>query len=235
MILDRIVEKKKLRLQNKKLEFYNNIEKGNYSENKFIKKFKENDFTIIGEFKKASPSKGIIAENFNIKDILNIYENLPIGTYSVLTEEDFFLGKNEYLKEIGLYTERPILRKDFIIDKYQIYEAKTLGASAVLLIVSILGENLSEYYSLTKELGLAALVEVHNKEELDIALKTGCLIIGINNRDLKTFKVDLKNTEELIKYIPKEKIVISESGIKSINDMKYLDGLWVDGVLIGET
>ena len=235
MILDEIVEKKEVRLKELEKLDLSKLSKKDYKDNLFINTFRNNDFTIIGEFKKASPSKGIIMENFKVENILEHYEKLPIGAYSVLTEEDYFLGKNEYLQYVCKTSKRPVLRKDFIIDKYQIYEAKFLGASAVLLIVSILGDKLNEFYQLSKELGLAALVEVHNKEELDLALDIDAEIIGINNRDLKTFKVDLNTTKELLKYIPKNKIVISESGIKTVNHIEYMKSLGVNGVLIGET
>lgn len=235
MILDEIVEKKRERLKEKvknKFDFTNNEA---YEENKFRKEIYGDRFTIIGEFKKASPSKGIIAADFDVKEVLKVYEGLPIGAYSVLTEEDFFKGSDEYLQYVASNTLRPALRKDFIIDKYQIYEAKDLGASAVLLIVAVLKDKLKDFYDLCMELGIAPLVEVHNKEELDIALDAGVDIIGINNRDLKTFKVDLNTTKELIKYIPGHIKVISESGIQSVDDIKMLKELGVSGVLIGET
>lgn len=235
MILDDIVVKKRERLKerlNNKFDYKDNKP---YIENIFRKEIFSNKFTIIAEFKKASPSKGIIAPEFDVKEVLKVYEGLPIGAYSVLTEEDFFKGSDEYLQYVASNTVRPALRKDFIIDKYQIYEAKYLGASAVLLIVAVLKDTIKEFYDLCIELGIAPLVEVHNREELDIALKAGVDIIGINNRDLKTFKVDLNTTKELIKYIPSNVKVISESGIQSIDDIKMLKSLGVSGVLIGET
>lgn len=235
MILDDIVEKKVKRLNDKIKKQFDFKDNKVYEENNFRKEVYGEKFTIIAEFKKASPSKGIIAPDFDVKEVLKVYEGLPIGAYSVLTEEDFFKGSDEYLKFVASNTLRPALRKDFIIDKYQIYEAKHLGASAVLLIVAVLRENLKEFYDLSLGLGIAPLVEVHNKEELDIALKAGVDIIGINNRDLKTFKVDLNTTKELIKYIPSDVKVISESGIQSIEDIKMLKSLGASGVLIGET
>lgn len=235
MILDDIVVKKKERLKERINNKFDFKDSKSYEENAFRKEIFSDKFTIIAEFKKASPSKGIIAPDFDVKEVLKVYEDLPIAAYSVLTEEDFFKGSDEYLKFVASNTVRPTLRKDFIIDKYQIYEAKHLGASAVLLIVSILKESLKEFYDLCIELGIAPLVEVHNKEELNIALKVGVDIIGINNRDLKTFKVDLNTTKELIKYIPQDKKVISESGIQSIGDIKMLKELGISGVLIGET
>lgn len=235
MILDDIVVKKKERLKERLENKFDFKDSKPYEENAFRKEVFSDRFTIIGEFKKASPSKGIIAPDFDVKEVLKVYEGLPIGAYSVLTEEDFFKGSDEYLKYVASNSRRPALRKDFIIDKYQIYEANHLGASAVLLIVAVLKENLKEFYDLCIELGIAPLVEVHNKEELDIALEVGVDIIGINNRDLKTFNVDLNTTKDLIKYIPSHIKVISESGIQSVDDIKMLKSLGVSGVLIGET
>lgn len=235
MILDDIVGKKRERVNEKLKNKFDYKDNKPYIENIFRKEIFSDKFTIIAEFKKASPSKGIIAPDFDVKEVLKVYEGLPIGAYSVLTEEDFFKGSDEYLQYVASNTVRPALRKDFIIDKYQIYEAKHLGASAVLLIVAVLKDTIKEFYDLCIELGIAPLVEVHNREELDIALKAGVDIIGINNRDLKTFKVDLNTTKELIKYIPSNVKVISESGIQSIDDIKMLKSLGVSGVLIGET
>lgn len=235
MILDDIVVKKRERLNKKLKNKFDYKDNKPYIENIFRKEIFSDKFTIIAEFKKASPSKGIIAPDFDVKEVLKVYESLPIGAYSVLTEEDFFKGSDKYLQYVASNTVRPALRKDFIIDKYQIYEAKHLGASAVLLIVAVLKDTIKEFYDLCFELGISPLVEVHNREELDIALKAGVDIIGINNRDLKTFKVDLNITKELIKYIPSNVKVISESGIQSVDDIKMLKDLGVSGVLIGET
>ena len=235
MILDEIVSKKEIRLEAIDKVKFKKLSKAEYSKNLFRNTFINNDFTVIGEFKKASPSKGIISEDFQIDKILKIYEKLPVGAYSVLTEEDYFLGKNEYLQYIACNTSKPVLRKDFIIHKYQINEAAYLGASAVLLIVAILGDKLKDFYETTVNLGLAALVEVHNKKELDMALEIDADIIGINNRNLKDFTVDLDTTRNLLQFIPKNKIVISESGLKIIGDIEYMKALGVNGVLIGET
>lgn len=234
MILEEIVKKKRNRLDKVNINKYVDNKKQIYNDNLFKKTLLNNDFTIIGEYKKASPSKGMLIEDFKIRSILESYEKLPIGAYSVLTEEDYFLGNNEYLKYISSNSERPTLRKDFVIDKYQIYEAKELGASSILLIVALLKDSLREYYDLAMDIGLAPLVEVHTKEELNIALKANVEIIGINNRNLKNFQVNLNTTKELLKYIPSNKIVISESGIKTIEDIKYLKNLGVKGILIGE-
>ncbi|MFW2487507.1 indole-3-glycerol phosphate synthase TrpC [Clostridium chromiireducens] len=245
MILDDIVEMKKIRVAERKKEIpikelekqalsKVNDEKESNVTNPFLTALKKEGLSVIGEFKKASPSKGVIVEEFNIKEILNYYTYLGIDVFSILTEEDFFLGCDEYLKEIRKISYIPILRKDFIIDFYQIYEAKVLGANGILLIASVLGENLGKFYKEAKRFNLEPLVEVHNKEELDLALKYDCEIIGINNRDLKTFHVSLDTTKELIQYIPKEKIIIAESGIMSIEDLDMIKKYGADGVLIGE-
>lgn len=245
MILDDIVKSKSMRVTNRKKEIpikelekqaieKLKIEKESNYINPFKPALKKDGLSIIGEFKKASPSKGIIVEKFNIKEILNYYTFLGIDVFSILTEEDFFLGSDEYLKEIRKISCIPILRKDFIIDFYQIYEAKVLGANGILLIASVLGNRLGEFYDEAKRYNLEPLVEVHNKEELDLALKFDCDIIGINNRDLKTFNVTLETTKELIEYIPKDKVIIAESGIMSIEDLELIKSFGADGVLIGE-
>lgn len=245
MILDDIVESKKIRVAKRKKEIpikelekqaleKVKIEKESNYINPFKTALKKEGLSIIGEFKKASPSKGVIVEEFNVKEILNYYTYLGVDIFSILTEEDFFLGCDEYLKEIKRISHTPILRKDFVIDFYQIYEAKILGASGILLIVSVLGETLGEFYKEAKRFGLEPLVEVHNKEELDLALKYDCEIIGINNRDLKTFNVSLDVTKELIKSIPKDKIIVAESGLMSIDDLNLVKEFGADAALIGE-
>ena len=245
MILDDIVAKKKIKVEKRKREIpIKELEKqalgkvkvereSNYK-NPFKTALKKDGLSVIGEFKKASPSKGVIVENFNIKEILNYYTCLGVDVFSILTEEDFFLGIDEYLKEIRRISHTPILRKDFVIDFYQIYETKILGADGILLIVSVLGNSLGEFYREAKRFGLAPLVEVHNKEELDLALKYDCEIIGINNRNLNTFNVTLDTTKELIDSIPKDKVIVAESGIMSIEDLKMMQEFGADAVLIGE-
>lgn len=245
MILDDIVAKKEIRLKERKLKITEETLKEKAlkiveEENKkgyiniFKKALSKDGLSVIGEFKKASPSKGVIVEEFNIEKILDYYKYMNVDAFSILTEEDFFKGKDEYLQKIRSMSSTPILRKDFIIDFYQIYEAKIIGANGILLIVSILKDNLKKFYEEAKKFNLQPLVEVHNKEELEIALKADAEIIGINNRDLKTFKVDLNTTKELIDLIPKEKIKITESGIMSIDDLKTVKQYGADGVLIGE-
>ncbi|MTK11541.1 MAG: indole-3-glycerol phosphate synthase TrpC [Clostridiaceae bacterium] len=193
------------------------------------------NISIIAEIKRASPSKGIINEDFDHIKTARIYEKVKIDAVSVLTERKFFKGKDEYIAEVKNISSKPILRKDFIIDEYQMFQSKAIGADAVLLIVSILGDKIKNFLRLARELGLYCLTEVHNEQELDLALSAGCDIVGINNRDLRDFTVDLKNTERLIKYIPKNTIVVSESGIKISEDIRYLKSLGVNAVLIGET
>lgn len=236
MILERIVEKKKARLKELNLEVKLLKEKAERSESRpsFIEVLQKEGLSIIGEVKKASPSKGVIKENFDPLKLAVEYENC-VDAISVLTEEDFFLGKPEYLKEITNKIGIPALRKDFIIDEVQIYEAKTLGASAILLIVAILdGKTLKRFIKIAKSLGLDALIEVHTKEEVEVALRVGAVIIGINNRDLKTFEVNLDTTIELAKLIPKDKVIVSESGIKDEMDIEKLKGAEIAAVLIGE-
>ena len=248
MILDKIVAKKQIRVEERKKQIYIeelrqqalqivNTEKevkGTNYENKFKKALNKEGLSVIGEFKRASPSKGIIVEDFNIKEILNYYNCLGVDAFSILTEEDFFFGCDDYIREIRKLSDTPILRKDFIIDFYQIYEAKLLNADGILLIASVLKEKLGEFYNEAKKFNLEPLVEVHNKEELDLALKYDCKIIGINNRDLKTFNVSLSTTKELIKMIPEDKIIVAESGIMSIEDLKITKDFGADAVLIGE-
>ena len=197
---------------------------------------KKEKMSIIAEVKKASPSKGLICNDFNHKKIAEQYQTNNVSAISVLTEEKFFLGSNEYLKEVKEITTVPILRKDFIIDSYQIYQARILGADAILLIAAILTtKQISEYKNIAKTLGMACLVEVHNRKELDSAIEAKAEIIGINNRDLKSFVTQITTTEELIRHIPKNIIRISESGVNTFEDMKYLEAVGADGVLIGES
>jgi indole-3-glycerol phosphate synthase len=192
--------------------------------------------SFICEVKKASPSKGIIAENFPWLEIAKEYEEGGAAAISVLTEPDFFLGSDEYLREISANVTIPVLRKDFIIDPYQIYEAKVLGAKAVLLICALLEkETLSQFLSIANELALDCLVEIHSEIEADEALSAGARIIGINNRDLTTFNVDTGLTARLRKNIPPEIICVSESGIKTTNDIRSLKKIGINAVLIGES
>ena len=202
----------------------------------FEKALRKPRMSFILECKKASPSKGIIAENFEPLKIAKEYEEIGADAVSVLTEPKWFLGRDEYLREIAGTIKIPVLRKDFTVDEYMIYEAKILGASAVLLIVSILSEKqLRDYTEICSSLGLSALVEVHDENEAEIAISSGAKIIGVNNRNLKDFSVDTQNSANLREKIPSEILFVSESGVKNSDDIKKLINIGADAVLIGET
>lgn len=202
----------------------------------FYDALKKDGMSYICEVKKASPSKGIIAHEFPYLDIAKEYENAGARAISCLTEPKYFMGSDQYLKEITSTVSIPVLRKDFTIDSYMIYQAKVLGASAVLLICSILNdEELQEYLELTHLLGLDALVEAHDEQEVKRALQAGAKIIGVNNRDLKTFTIDMNNSIKLRKLAGKDVVFVSESGIKTSEDIRLLYENEVDAVLIGET
>jgi indole-3-glycerol phosphate synthase len=189
---------------------------------------------LIAEIKKASPSKGIVRRDFDHLSIARIYEEKAVNAVSVLTEEDFFQGSLAFLPEVKNVLTKPVLRKDFIFDEYQIYESRAYEADAILLIASILDRNQAvEYLHLAGELGLSVLFEVHDFKELETALVTGSDIIGINNRDLKTLKIDINTTFNLKKEISPNKIVVSESGIKTREDVKKLEDSGIDAMLIG--
>jgi indole-3-glycerol phosphate synthase len=191
---------------------------------------------FICEVKKASPSKGIIAEDFPYLTIAKEYEEAGAAAISVLTEPEYFKGDNRYLQEISRAVHIPVLRKDFTVDGYQIYEAKLIGADAVLLICTLLDTGtLRKYIRLCDELGLSALVEAHSEEEVYSALEAGARIIGVNNRNLKTFEVDLSISLRLRSLVPGDIIFVAESGIKTAEDMARLRAAGVDAVLIGET
>ena len=192
--------------------------------------------SFICECKKASPSKGLIAPDFPYLKIAKEYEQAGADCISVLTEPKWFLGSDEYLREIAAEVKIPCLRKDFTVDEYMIYEAKLLGASAVLLIAAILSESqLKEYIGVCSELGLSALVETHNEAEVDDALCAGARIIGVNNRNLKDFSVDTENSKRLRKLIPRDILFVAESGVKTAADVRSLRAIGADAVLVGET
>ena len=194
------------------------------------------DIAFICEVKRASPSKGIISEDFPYIDIAREYETAGASAISVLTEPRYFKGSNAYLREIADAVSIPLIRKDFTVDSYMIYEAKLLGASAVLLICAILDKDtLAEYISIANSLGLSALVEAHTEAEVEMALSAGARIVGVNNRNLKTFEVDIKLSERLRKMVPSDIIFVSESGIRCGEDIKALRENGVDAVLVGET
>jgi len=194
------------------------------------------NLNLIAEIKKASPSKGLIRESFDVAHLAKIYVENGAAAISVLTEDKYFLGKPRYITKVSEYFSVPVLTKDFIIDEGQIYESFICGTSAILLIVAILDDQrLKSLYDAASHLDLDCLVEVHDEKELDRALKLGAEIIGINNRDLHTFEVDLKVSEKLIPKIPKDKVIVSESGIKTHDDIKRLKDAGAHAVLIGET
>lgn len=202
----------------------------------FKKALGGNEISFICEVKRASPSKGMIAEDFPYLEIARDYERAGASAISCLTEPFWFKGKDKYLTEIAGAVNIPVLRKDFTVDEYMIYQAKTLGASAVLLICSILSrEQLAEYLKIAHSLGLSALVEAHDEEEVRMALSVGAGIIGVNNRDLKTFTVDIHNSARLRKLVPPEVLFVSESGIKTAADVAALRENGTNAVLIGET
>ena len=192
--------------------------------------------SFICECKKASPSKGLIEPDFRYLEIAREYEAAGADCISVLTEPKWFLGSDEYLKEIAKTVSIPCIRKDFTVDEYQIYQAKTLGAAAVLLICSILSEEqLGEYIKICDSLGISALVEIHNEKEAGMAVRAGARIIGVNNRNLKDFTVDTANSKKLRDLIPDDIIFVSESGVKSTDDIRAIREIGADAVLIGET
>ncbi len=192
--------------------------------------------SFICEVKKASPSKGVIAAEFPYLSVAREYEAAGATAISCLTEPDFFLGSDEYLREIAAAVKIPVLRKDFTVDPYMIYEAKVMGASAVLLICAILSdEELLEYGKIARALGLSALVEAHDEREVERALRVEHGIIGVNNRDLKTFTVDCRNSVRLRKMVPDDRLFVSESGIRTASDIAVLRQNGTDAVLIGET
>ena len=202
----------------------------------FKKALGGDEISIIAEVKKASPSKGLIADDFDYVKIAKDYEAAGASAISVLTEPFFFQGSNDYLEEIAENVSIPILRKDFVVDEYMIWEAKLLGASAVLLIVSILDiVTLKKYLDLAHDLGLSAIVETHDGDEIRTAMNVGAEIIGVNNRNLNDFTVDIENSINLRRCVSGDVIFISESGIKTKEDVTRLKENNVDAVLIGET
>jgi len=191
--------------------------------------------SLICEIKRASPSSGLILRDFHPKKIAQIYDKNGAAAISVLTEDKYFQGDVLHLFSVKQSVNIPILRKDFIIDEYQLYESRAFGADALLLIASILdGARISQFVKITKNLGMEALVEVHSGEDLEKVLSTPAEIIGINNRNLKDFTVDLNVTKELRKKIPREKIVVSESGIKTREDVLLLKNTGINAILIGQ-
>ena len=208
------------------------LPKGNFA---FESALKKQGVSFICECKKASPSKGVIAENFPYLEIAKEYEAAGADCISVLTEPKWFLGSDEYLREIAGAVSVPCIRKDFTVDPYMIYEARLLGAQAVLLICSILSaEQISDYIKICDTLGISALVEAHDENEVTVALKAGARIIGVNNRNLKDFSVNTDNSRRLRELVPREVLFVSESGVQTAEDVKKLHEIGADAVLIGE-
>jgi indole-3-glycerol phosphate synthase len=241
-MLQRIAKATKLRIEQKKLQTpLEEVKKAALLKNNetgfpFEKALNNQEINFICEVKKASPSKGLIAADFPYIQIAKEYERAGAAAISVLTEPEFFLGSDKYLYEIQTQVSVPILRKDFTLDAYQIYEAKTLGASAILLICSLLNtDTIREYISICDNLGLSALVEAHNEREIESALNAGARIIGVNNRNLNDFTVDIRNSITLRKLVPSNILFVAESGIQTAKDIEMLRQANVNGVLIGET
>jgi len=202
----------------------------------FENALRKDDIAFICECKKASPSKGIIAEDFPYLEIAKEYEKAGVDCISVLTEPKWFLGSSEYLREIAASVNIPCIRKDFTVDSYMIYEAKILGAKAVLLICSILTEaQIKEYIGICDELGMSALVEAHDENEVAMAVRCGARLIGVNNRNLKDFTVDTSNSRCMRELVPDDIIFVSESGVKTAEDIALLRQSGTNAVLIGET
>lgn len=202
----------------------------------FEKALAREGISFICEVKKASPSKGVIAEHFPYVEIAAEYERAGADAISVLTEPFYFQGSGEYLTSIRREVDIPLLRKDFTVDEYMLYEAKKLGADAVLLICAILSPaQLSEYAGIARELGLSALVEAHDEAEVETALSADAQIIGVNNRNLKDFSVDIENSVRLRSLVPREILFVSESGMKTRKDIARLEENGTNAVLIGET
>lgn len=245
MILDDLAKATRIRVDKKKAqvpfeavkaEALKKAQEEGKFEFPFERAIAKDGISFICEVKKASPSKGIIAEDFPYLEIAWDYERAGADCISVLTEPDYFKGDDEYLKSISREVAIPTIRKDFIIDEYQIYEAKLLGAACVLLIAALLDtDTIKRYKSVCDKLGLSALVEAHDEAEIKNAMAAGARMIGVNNRDLRTFEVDINNSIRLRGLVPGDILFVAESGIKTAEDIRALRGAGVNGVLIGET
>ncbi|KNZ41209.1 indole-3-glycerol phosphate synthase TrpC [Acetobacterium bakii] len=240
MILDRIVASTEIRVvqlkENYQLDVLKEQAKPLKPPFEFEKALRGEDIAFICEVKKASPSKGVIATDFPYLQIAKDYEAAGASAISVLTEPEFFQGANAYLLEISEQVMIPILRKDFIIDEAQIYESRIIGADAILLICSILSEKqIRHYIQVADKLGMSCLVEAHDETEVEKAVKAGARVIGVNNRNLKTFAVNIENSVTLRKMVPPEIVFVSESGIKTPEDVKKIRENGTNAVLIGET
>ena len=240
-ILQKIVANTRASLAHKKVELplekiQSSLENLKLPRGKFKDHISSKDEAIIAEIKKASPSAGVIKEDFDPTKIAMEYESFGASALSILTEEDFFMGSVEYLKEVKKITSLPILRKDFMIDEYQIYESKLIGADCILLIASILtDQEIEDFISTAKKLELDYLIEVHDENELKRVEHFEDALIGVNNRNLETFEVDLNNSVRLKHTFRQKNIFIAESGIKSREDMDYLKMNNIKVFLIGES
>ncbi|HHW00518.1 MAG TPA: indole-3-glycerol phosphate synthase TrpC [Clostridiaceae bacterium] len=248
MILEKIAQSTRMRVESAKRKMSFEDLKSKIFCNGTVKKFQKRDdfafertlksegISFICEVKKASPSKGIISPDFPYLEIAVQYEKAGANAISVLTEPEFFKGNDIYLEGISEKVRIPVLRKDFIVDEYQIYESKLIGADAVLLICALLDTaTLKKYIEICDELGLSALVEAHTEEEVASAIEAGARVIGVNNRNLKTFEVDIQNCIALRRLVPEDIIYVAESGIQTRNDIILLEKAGVDAVLVGET
>lgn len=228
----RVTEAKKIRSFSDVRSMAESLSKGNFE---FEKALAKPELSFICECKKASPSKGLIAPDFPYLQIAKEYEQSGADCISVLTEPKCFLGSDEYLREIAANVTTPCIRKDFTVDEYMIFEAKNLGAKAVLLICSILDiHQIKEYLAICDSLGISALVEAHDEKEIEMSLDAGARIVGVNNRNLKDFNVDTNNSKRLRDLVPKDIIFVSESGISSVDDVRRVKDFGADAVLIGE-
>lgn len=248
MILDTLANASRTRVETAKREVsLMTLKEMIYQEGRIVRFHKREDFAFekalkgdgihfICEVKKASPSKGVIAEDFPYLQIATEYEEAGASAISVLTEPEYFKGSNHYLSEISRSVGIPVLRKDFTVDEYQIYEAKIIGADAVLLICALLDtQTIQRYLAICDELGLSALVEAHSKEEVESAVAAGARVIGVNNRNLQTFEVDLGHCIRLREFVPEGTLYVAESGISTPEDMAQIAQAGVNAVLIGET
>ena len=239
-ILEEIAEKTRERIRKEKRQFpldqLKTLAEKALQQPSFLEALKKPGMSYICEVKKASPSKGLIAPEFPYLEIAKEYEAAGASAISCLTEPFYFMGSDTYLREITETVDIPVLRKDFTVDKYMIYQAKAFGASAVLLICALLDDKqLREYREMAEDLGMDALVEAHDAKEVERALKSGARIIGVNNRDLRTFEVDMANSINLRKLAPENVIFVSESGIRTSEDIQRLHDNKIEAVLIGET
>lgn len=237
-VLSLILETKKVRvkvLKKNRQAFLSLIKKAPavISFKKAIKR--KGKISFIAEVKQASPSGGVLCKNFSHLELAQTFKKLKVNAISVVTEEDFFLGKINYIEDIKKHVNLPILRKDFILEEAQVLQSRAVGADAVLLIMGVLGEEkLKDIYNCTKDLGMDALVEVHTEKELKKALKIGADIIGVNSRNLQTFQINSERPKKLLPFIPEDVVKVSESGIQTLKDVLLLKGLGADAVLVGE-